>query len=345
MQRVTPSLLIAFAVLAPQAALAQLDQVFGSRGTATRGSIIGTSPAEITLQSGGSEQKFPVNEVRRVTFDGEPNELGRARQAVQAGQLEQALDDLKKIDIGQIQRDIVKQDAQYYMALAQAKLALARGGDKTKAAQDMMAFYRANPGSHHHFETAEILGDLAMGLDNPAAAKPFYDELAKAPWPEYKMKAFVLGADALMAQGDYEGALKAFETVIGANIDTPEASRQKVLSRVGKAESLANTGKTDEAVQICEQIIADNPSTDMELFGRAYNALGVAHLKADRPQQAALAFLHVDTLFFGDPDQHAQALYYLSDLWTQMNQADRALEARTKLKNFYSGTRWARMKS
>jgi tetratricopeptide (TPR) repeat protein len=345
MQRITLSLLIALAMLAPQAALAQLDQVFGSRGTATRGSIIQTSPTEITLQSGGSSQKFAVNEVRRVTFDGEPQELTRARQAVQSGQLEQALDDLKKINLGDVSRDIVKQEVQYYLALAQAKLALARGGDKSKAAQDMMAFYRANAGSHHHFEAAEVLGDLAMGLDNPTAAKPFYDELAKAPWPEYKMKAFVLGADALMAQGDYEGALKAFDTVIGANVDTPEASRQKLLSRVGRAECLANTGKPDEAVKICEEIIADNASTDMELFGRTYNALGVAHLKANRTQEAALAFLHVDTLFFADPNQHAQALYYLSDLWTQMNQADRALDARTKLRNFYSGTRWARMKS
>jgi hypothetical protein len=58
-----------------------------------------------------------------------------------------------------------------------------------------------------------------------------------------------------------------------------------------------------------------------------------------------LAFLHVDTLFFADADQHAQALYYLSDLWGQLNQPDRALEARTTLKNRYAGTRWAKLRS
>lgn len=346
MQRFFLPLLIAFASLAaPAATLAQSDQVFGSRGTATRGTVVQTTPTEVTLQTTAGNQTFAINELRRVTFGGEPAQLSNARQAVQGGQLEQALEDLKKIDVNQVTRDIVKQDIQFYLALTQAELALARGGDKSKAAADMLAFYRANPNSHHRFAAAETLGNLAMGLDNPNAAKPFYDELAKAPWPDYKMKAFVLGADALKAKGDYAAALGDYEKVIGANIDTPEANRQKLLSRVGKAECLAQTGKADEGIKMCEEIIANNASTDMELFGMVYNALGTAYLKANKPQDAALAFLHVDTLFFGNPNQHAQALFHLSDLWNQLNQPDRALEARTKLKNFYAGTRWARLKS
>lgn len=338
-------LLFALAALAPQAAWAQFDQVYGERGTPTRGTVVNTSPVEIVMQTPTGNQTFQVNEVRRVTFDGEPNELGRARQSILSGQLEQALEDLKKIDVNGIGREIIKQDVQFYLAYTEGKLALARGGDKNKAAADLNAFFRANPGSHHRFEAAELLGDLAMGLDKPDVAKVFYDELAKAPWPEYKMRAFVLGADALKVKGDFAAALADYEKVLGANIDTPAASRQKLISKVGKAECLANTGRTDEAIKICEAIIKDNPSNDMELFGRVYNALGTAYVKANKPQDAVLAFLHVDTLFFGDPNQHAQALYYLSDLWNQLNQADRALDARTKLKNFYAGTRWARMRS
>ncbi len=338
-------LLLALAALAPQAAWAQFDQIYGERGTPTRGTVVNTSPTEITMQTPAGNQTFAVNAVKRVTFDGEPNELGRARQALLAGQLEQAQADLQKVNVAEVGREIIKQDVQYYLAYAEGKLALARGGDKNKAAADMNTFYRANPGSHHHFEAAELLGDLAMGLDKPDVAKIFYDELAKAPWAEYKMRAFVLGADALKVKGDFAAALADYEKVIGASIDTPEASRQKLISQVGKAECLANTGAHEEAIKICEAIIKDNPSTDMELFGRVYNALGTAYVKANKPQDAALAFLHVDTLFFGDPNQHAQALYYLSDLWNQLNQADRALDARTKLKNFYAGTRWARMRS
>jgi tetratricopeptide (TPR) repeat protein len=345
MKRYLLPLLLVSAGLAPQAALAQFDQVFGRRGTPTRGTITSVSPTEIVIQSSGATQNFAVNDVRLVTFADDPPELNRARQSLLAGQLEQALEDLKKVNVANIGREIIKQDVQFYLALAQAKIALARGGDKNKAAADMMAFYRANPGSFHYFEAAEVLGDLAMGLDKPDSAKPFYDELAKAPWADYKMKAAVLGADALRAKGDYAAALPEYEKVIGASIDTPEASRQKLFSSLGKAECLANTGNPDEAIKICESIIKDNPSTDMELFGRAYNALGVAYLQANKPQDAALAFLHVDTLFFGDPNQHAQALYYLSDLWNQLNQADRALDARTTLKTRYAGTRWSRLRS
>jgi tetratricopeptide (TPR) repeat protein len=335
----------ALLALAPAAAQAQFDQIFGERGAPARGTVVSTTPNEVTLQTTSGNQTFPVNEIKRVTFDGEPNELSRARAAVLAGQLEQALEDLRKIDANSVGRDVVKQDVQYFLALTQAKLALARGGDKNKAAGDMMAFYRANPNSHHHFAAAEVLGDLAMALDNPAAARTFYEELAKAPWPEHKMKAFVLGADALKAQGDYAAAIADYDKVIGANIDTPLAARQKLFSRIGRAESLAQTGKIDEAIKTCEEIIANNASTDAELFGRVYNALGTAYLKANKPQDAALAFLHVDTMFYSDPNQHAQALYHLSDLWNQLNQPDRALDARTTLKNSYAGTRWAKLKS
>jgi tetratricopeptide (TPR) repeat protein len=338
-------LLIAFAALAPQVAQAQQDQVFRKSGAPTRGIVTGVSPTEITLQASGADQKFPVNEVKLVSFDAEPNELNRARQNMLTGQFEQALEDLKKIDAASIGREIVRQDVQYYRALAQAKIALTRGGDKNTAAKDLNTFFAANPGSFHYFEAAEVLGDLAMALDLPDPAKTFYDNLAKAPWPEYKMKAAVLGADALKAKGDYAAALPEYEKVIGASIDTPEASRQKLFSNLGKAECLANTGNPEEAITICEAVIKDNPSTDMELFGRAYNALGVAYLKANKPQDAALAFLHVDTLFFGDSNQHAQALYYLSDLWNQLNQADRALDARTTLKSRYAGTRWAKLRT
>ena len=38
------------------------------------------------------------------------------------------------------------------------------GYSKNKAAADMNTFYRANPGSHHHFEAAELLGDLRRHL-------------------------------------------------------------------------------------------------------------------------------------------------------------------------------------
>jgi tetratricopeptide (TPR) repeat protein len=297
------------------------------------------------MQVRGASQTFAVNDVKRVTFEGEPTELNRARADVLSGQLEQALEGLKKIDVNGIGREIVKQDVQFYLALVQARLALKSGGDKNKAAADMNAFFRANPGNFHYFEAAQVLGDLAMALDKPEVAKTFYDELGKAPWGEYKMRAAVLGADALKARGDFAAALPEYEKVINATIDTPEAARQKLVSRIGKAECLANTGAVEEAVNICQEIIKNNDSNDQELFGRAYNALGAAYLKANKPQDAALAFLHVDTLFFADPEQHAQALYYLSDLWSQLNQPDRALEARTTLKNRYAGTRWARLRS
>jgi hypothetical protein len=82
----------------------------------------------------------------------------------------------------------------------------------------------------------------------------------------------------------------------------------------------------------------------MDLFGRAYNALGRSHLLAKRDKDARLAYLHVDLLFYGNPEVHAEALYHLSKLWDGANRAERAVTARNLLTTRYAGSPWAKLK-
>jgi len=55
-----------------------------------------------------------------------------------------------------------------------------------------------------------------------------------------------------------------------------------------------------------------------------------------------LAFLHVDLLFARFPEQHAEALSKLATLWTEVDQAERAAQARNTLKEKYPESEWAK---
>jgi tetratricopeptide (TPR) repeat protein len=102
------------------------------------------------------------------------------------------------------------------------------------------------------------------------------------------------------------------------------------------------TGDPEQGIALLEELILDNDPRDEELFGRAYNALGRCYMKLDKTTDALLAFLHTDVVFTSEPDVHAEALYHLGQLWSQVNQSERSLRARSLLNDRYSGTRWAR---
>ena len=81
---------------------------------------------------------------------------------------------------------------------------------------------------------------------------------------------------------------------------------------------------------------------EKDLFARVYNARGAAFRQADQPKDAVLAYLHTDKLFNQNEDAHAEALYYLSQLWEQLNKSDRAKQDRQLLRTRYGDSVWAK---
>jgi tetratricopeptide (TPR) repeat protein len=337
------ALLIAAVVLSTAPALAQEDTIIGRGGTPIRGTIVGISPTSVKIETTGVARDIETREIQKLSFGDEPADVRDARDQALAGQFENALASLKKVNVAEIQNEVIKQEVGYYLAFCNAKLALTAGGDKAAAIAALKLFIGQNRTTVHFFEGVQLLGDLSFADGKYAEAATFYGLLGKAEWPEYKMRAAVQQARAQTAEGKYPEALTAYDQILASGLNTPEAAVQKMHATVGRAVCLAATGKHDEGIAIIEDLIAKNDPSDASLFGRAYNALGACYEKAGKPQDALMAYLHTDVLFFKDSESHAEALYHLSKLWAAVNKSDRAVEARSTLQSRYPGSRWAAM--
>jgi len=307
-----------------------------------RGKILSLGKDEVVLQTQGIDRKFPVNTITRLTFAEDPNELRQARSDIEQGQLEEAQKNLAKINLANVQNRFVRQEVEYLRAYAQAKLALAGATNKLNAWNNLGNFLaKYKDATHHYYEAAELWGDLAVSLGKYDQAATAYGVIAKAPWPAYQMRANVLKGQALLGKQEYNEALALFDTVIGGAVATTEGQRQQAFAKIGKAAALANLNKPQEGIKLAEEIIKNYDDSDYQMFARAYNAIGACYQAMNQPKDAILAYLRVHLLFNQDGQSHAEALYYLSQLWKAANRTDDAAKAARLLRERYAGSVWA----
>jgi tetratricopeptide (TPR) repeat protein len=304
--------------------------------TSMSGQVTEMNAFEVTLEQGNSTRKIQVNDIEAIYYDEEPTAMKTARTAIDAGRYEDALTALEKINVNEIQRAEIKQDVEFYKALASARIALASNSKIVEAGKMMVAFVRAYSNNYHYLQGCEIVGDLVVADGKYAAAQQFYGELAKAPWPDYKMRANVAIGWAALAEGKVDDAAKAFQIVLDTDAKGDLADRQKLTATLGKARCLAEAKKTDEAIKLVEGIIAKTEPEQVELQAQAYNTLGAAYRKAGRAKDAALAFLHTDTLYYTVPKYHIEALENLAQLWDELQRPERVAEVNRVLGERYN---------
>jgi tetratricopeptide (TPR) repeat protein len=337
--RTTPLIVaVAFTSAAASPALAQrsVDRVRLVRGSES-GEITSMTPLEITLKKGSSGTRaIPVNEIKSVLFEGEPSELSQARVSITNGNYEKALQSLAEIDLQAVKRDEVQQEIEFYKAFCAGKLALAGRGEIDEAGRQLSNFVRSYPKNFHYLGAAELMGDLLLASGRFDQAQRQYAELAKTPWPDYKMRSRVATGRTLQAQGKHAEAIAQFDAALATPDEGGDAPNQKLAATLAKAVSQAATGGIDQAVASIEQVIQETDPQQKELHARAYNALGSCYEKAGRTKDALLAFLHVDVLYNTVPEAHAEALAHMVPLWRAIGQEERAREANELLQNRYA---------
>jgi len=312
------------------------------------GEVVKMSPLEVVVKQGALEKKVPVNQIASIIYDSstEPSSLNAARMAARRGRYQDALDvltDPKKIP-AEIERLEVQQDVAFFTGLCTARLALGGTGKITDAGSAIFSFVNKEKGSYHYLEASELVGDLLVAAGKYADAEEYYRELEKAPWPDYKMRANVAIGRAQLAEKKLAEAEKSFDTVLAIQAEGPLADFERMAARLGKARCLAEKGETDNAYKMVQGVIAKADPEYAELHSRAYNTLGTIQRKAGRTKEAILAFLHVHILYFAYPEQHAEALANLEQLWNQVHKPERANKARQILDTSYKNSPWAQQK-
>ncbi|MDY0167416.1 MAG: hypothetical protein RBS80_12785 [Thermoguttaceae bacterium] len=323
-------------------ALAQDNDTIRAGNRTYSGPIRKMTPTHVVIEVQGADQELPVNQIENVFYDGEPTGLKTARSNIANRAYENALAALERIDRDTISRPEILREMDFMTAFSEAQVALQGNGDLRAAGSKMIGFARDNSGHYRYLEACEVIGNLLVALGSHAQAEEYYTRIAQAPWPDFKMRAGVAVGRARLAQGKNAEAVQAFDSVLANNAEGELAEAQRLAARLGKAVAQASTGSADESVKVIEEIIMKAAPEDIDLHARAYNALGTAHRKANRTQDALLAFLHVDTLYFQVADAHAEALSNLAQLWNEVGKTDEAVRAQQILQEQYKNSPWAK---
>jgi tetratricopeptide (TPR) repeat protein len=308
------------------------------------GQVTAVSPQAVTFQptgEGSQAREIPVNEIVSIKFESEPLPLLRAREKMGEGEYGEASSALERISTEGVKRREILDEIAFSKAYCAAQLALAGDGNVADAGRQMVAFIKESPESYHYLQACELVGNLLASSGALDKAQEYYAILAKAPWPDYKMRAQIAIGRALLAQDKTVEAAKVFDEVIDSPATGDLAERQRMAAKVGKARCLAAAGQTAPAIKSLREIIDKADSDNVELHALAYNALGTALRKDGKPKEAVLAFLHVDLLYSSVQEAHAEALANLEQLFEQIHKPDYARRARQELDQRYKNSRWA----
>lgn len=335
---------IALMLIASAASLHAQDKIYPKKnGPVVSGKLLDVNRDEVTIEVRGTKQKpFPIGEIRKIAFAEEPSGLDRSRELIQQEQYDQALVELKKLDVKAAKSPLIAQDIEFYMLLCEGRLGLTgRGGNKKAALDGLLNFAKVNSKSHHIYELSSLLGDLTATGPKPENAAVYYNLLLKAKDAQFQNMGKYRLAQLELGQGKTNEARARFQDLVSGEAASEEAARLKSLAEVGLAACEIRDGKADAAIGQLKQMIQKYESTDQELFARIYNTRGAGYVALNQYNLAVLDYLKTDLLFSSDPEAHAEALYQLSQLWPKAGEAAKSAEALSRLRSQYPSSGWA----
>lgn len=318
-------------------AMGQTDRLYPRGGDVVLGKIKSISKNGIVMTVSGKDQTFNAGAIEKVLFQGDPSELTEGREFAIDNQFDQAIAELKAVDTSKLNRAPQKADFAYYVMYSQAQQALSGNGDLRSSVSAALKFITQNTDSFHFYDTARLLGDLAVKLGSYDQASKYYGSLRNAPSAETKIESLYLNALVKLKQNENAGAASDLQKIISIGIQSPEGARLQTLSKAALALALAKQGKGQQAIDMVNELIAKLNPTDTETAAEIYNAQGASYAAMGDTEGALLAYLHTQLMFSTHPGPHSEALTQLADLWTKVGKPNRAAEARTELQQRYPG--------
>lgn len=198
-----------------------------------------------------------------------------------------------------------------------------------------------HPDSYHTIPVTELLGQLLLAIGRMDLAEAEFAKLAGSDWPEFQLLGYFRRGEAQLLQNKAKEAEQSFAAILGLDANDQTAQQYKLLARCQQAKATALCGEPDAALAVVEKIIQEENPDNMQLFAYAYNAKGICHLQSDQIKDAALAFLFTELLCSTAREPHAEALYYLTQIWPKLEDTDRTNRAKEALKSRYRNSFWA----
>lgn len=315
-----------------------------SDGTALRGKITRMDSTSVELErTNGQKVTVSVDDIKSVTFEGEPSSIAQARSNERSGAFTAALEKLDnaKSSLSSSNRN-AKVNLDFLIARVKAKEALLDATKLDAGISELTAFRTANKGSFRYLEATLLQAALHAAKKQTDDGKTLLGEVQNSAVPGFKLQAGVDLGRLLLASGDSSGALAAFDSVIAQCEGKPQLSRALYSGKLGRASCLKAQNDISLAVSTLDEVIAKASDSDTATLAEAWLRKGDCLRLKNQPKAALMAYLHVDVLYPGEGTQHAEALARLSELWGPNGHEDRALEASARLADQYPNSSWAR---
>ena len=303
------------------ASKAAADKVIKHSGEMLKGKIGTITKSSVTLDG----NKHSVESIKALEFEGEPSDLTQGRNLITSDRANYKKAYSLFARVKTTNRNM-KADLDFFKALCRAKMGRARA---------MKTFLTDYSNSYHYYEANEVMAELAIAVAAKATdsdrvlkiAEDYAGRLATATGlPTIKQKGVLLRGNILLTQKSYAAAIQQFKMVeADKTADQGFTVTHNIMcAKVGRAKCLAATGKPDAGVTLANEVIARAQGGDNDLHARAYNALGFCHRVAKRYEDAVLAYMHTEVLYFQDSVLRTEARKNLSELFTELGYKERA---------------------
>jgi tetratricopeptide (TPR) repeat protein len=333
-------------ISSPAHAHAEDQIICNDPGTKNEHRVAGTieteSPAAIVIKpTGGTKSRsvpasdivdviYQVPPLARLEYRAATNREAAASKAVTADERRRELTAaLRRYEqlLPTLTEEKSRRHAEFKIAQCHALLVRNRS-QLDLAVEQLVRFKTSNPSAWQTSRSANLLGALQQERRDWDSARKTYEDLRGIPDlpAEARQECDLKIALVSLRAGKLAQAERSLADLAkSVSPDSPLGCRIQIS--VAECRSLA--GHADEPIPALETLVSH--VTDPELRARIYNALGDCQRRAKNPREALWDYLWVDTIYHQDPEEHARALYHLSQLFHEFRNEARSARCRDRL--------------